>query len=131
MFNSFQVQDSEFAGTKSYGTGVQYQFSQNSLIPGVVMRLRYGSYDLPDDVSDYDARQDRTETTFDINYAFAKDASIGDVSLDGLSVQFRVAYNDYETDHQLIQDYQQKWGIDFDSVTDDFVDVRLYVDYKF
>ncbi len=95
------------------------------------MRLRYGSYDLPDDVSDYDARQDRTETTFDINYAFGKDASIGDVSLDGLSVQFRVAYNDYETDHQLIKDYQQKWGIDFDSVTDDFVDVRLYVDYKF
>ncbi len=131
MFNSFQVQDSELAGTKSYGTGVQYKFSQNSLIPGVVMRLRYGSYDLPDDVSDYDARQDRTETTFDINYAFGKDASIGDVSLDGLSVQFRVAYNDYETDHQLIKDYQQKWDIDFDSVTDDFVDVRLYVDYKF
>ena len=59
MFNSFQVQDSELAGTKSLGVGLQYDFGRNGLIPGVVMRLRYASYDLPDDLRFTDARQDR------------------------------------------------------------------------
>ena len=130
MFNSFQVQDSELAGTQSIGLGVQYQFGSRSIIPGVVMRLRYGDYNMPDKLSDFDARQDRTETTFDLNYAFAKDSSIGNISLDGLSVQFRVAYNNYETDYDF-QAFQARHGFDFDTVTDDFYDTRLYVNYKF
>ncbi len=130
MFNSFQVQDSELAGTKSYGVGVQYQFDQNSIMPGVVMRLRYGDYDLPDELHKTDARQDRTETTFDVNYAFPKQASIGDLSLDGLSLQFRIAYNNYDSDYNFVA-YREIHGYDFENVTDDFVDVRLYLNYKF
>ena len=130
MFNSFQVQDSELAGTRSIGTGVQYQFGHNSIIPGVVMRLRYGDYDLPDKLSQSDARQDRTETTLDINYAFAKDANVGDFSLNGLSVQFRVAYNDYDTGYDF-DAYKDRHGYTSESVTDDFIDTRLYLNYKF
>ena len=130
MFNSFQVQDSELAGTKSYGTGLQYQFDHNSIFPGVVMRLRYADYDLPDDLSQTDARQDRTETTFDINYSFTKTSSPGRLSLDGLSIQFRLAYNDYNTDYNF-NAYKKIHGYSFDSVTEDFIDVRLYIDYKF
>jgi len=130
MFNSFQVQDSELAGTQSIGAGVQYQFGPKSFIPGVVMRLRYGDYNMPDSLSDYDARQDRTETTFDLNYSFAKDSNIGNVPLNGLSIQFRVAYNNYETDYDF-QAFKDTYGFDFDSVTDDFYDTRLYVNYKF
>ncbi|MCU7835759.1 MAG: OprD family porin [gamma proteobacterium symbiont of Taylorina sp.] len=130
MFNSFQVQDSELAGTKSYGAGVQYQFGHSSFIPGVVMRLRYADYNLPDNLSQTDARQDRAETTFDINYSFAKQSSLGNFSLDGLSVQFRLAYNDYNTGYDF-DEYQRIHGYDFDNVTDDFVDARLYLDYKF
>ena len=130
MFNSFQVQDSELAGTQSIGAGVQYQFSQNSFIPGVVMRLRYANYDMPNSLYKQDARQDRTETTFDINYAFARESTIGNVSLDGLSIQFRVAYNNYDTDYDFAA-YQTIHNYEFNSVTDDFYDLRLYVNYKF
>ena len=130
MFNSFQVQDSELAGEKSYGVGVQYAFGQKSLLPGVVMRLRYGDYDLPDSLSQTDARQDRTETTFDLNYSFAKTASLGGFSMDGLSIQFRLAYNDYDTGYDF-NAYKDIHGYDFESATDDFVDARLYFNYHF
>lgn len=130
MFNSFQVQDSELAGTQSIGVGVQYQFGPKSIIPGVVMRLRYGDYNMPDKLSNYDARQDRAETTFDLNYAFAKDSNIGNISLDGLSIQFRIAYNNYETGYDF-QAFKNTHGFDFDTVTDDFYDARLYMNYQF
>ena len=130
MFNSFQVQDSELAGTQSIGAGVQYQFSQNSIIPGVIMRLRYANYDMPNSLYKTDARQDRSETTFDLNYAFAKETNIGGVSLDGLSIQFRVAYNNYDTGYDFAA-YKQIHGYDAESVTDDFIDTRLYLNYKF
>ncbi len=77
-----------------------------------------------------DARQDRTETTFDINYTFAKGANAGDLSLDGLSIQFRVAYNNYDTGYDFAA-YKQIHGYDAESVTDDFIDTRLYLNYKF
>ena len=130
MFNSFQVQDSELAGTQSYGIGAQYQFDQNSIIPGVIMRVRYGDYDMPNSLSKRFARQDRTETTFDINYAFAKGSNIGNLSLDGLSIQFRVAFNDYDTDYDF-QAFIDKHNFSASSVTDDFIDTRLYLNYKF
>lgn len=130
MFNSFQLQDSELAGTQSIGVGVQYQFSQNSFIPGVSMRLRYANYDMPNSLYKTDARQDRTETTFDLNYAFSREANIGGVSLDGLSIQFRVAYNNYDTGYDFAA-YKQIHGYDAESVTDDFIDARLYMNYRF
>ncbi len=131
MFNSFQVQDSELAGIKSYGVGVQYKFGTESVIPGVVMRLRYADYDLPNKLSQTDARQDRTETTFDLNYAFRKGAGFGGISnLEGLSIQFRLAYNDYASDYDF-EAYQERHGYSFDSVNDDFIDARLYLDYQF
>ena len=130
MFNSFQVQDSELAGTQSIGAGVQYQFSKNSIIPDVIMRLRYANYDMPNSLYKTDARQDRSEATFDLNYAFAKEANIGGASLDGLSIQFRVAYNDYDTGYNFAA-YKKIHGYDAESVTDDFIDTRLYLNYKF
>ncbi len=130
MFNSFQVQDSELAGTQSYGTGVQYRFSHHSPLSGVVLRLRYADYDMPDNLAQKDARQDRTETTFDINYGFAKSAALGSIPLQGLSFQFRLAYNDYKTDYDFAE-YQRIHGYSLDSVNKDFYDARLYVDYKF
>lgn len=130
MFNSFQVQDSELAGTQSYGSGIQYRLGHDSFLPGVVLRLRYADYNMPDKLSNIDARQDRSETTFDINYAFSKSTTIGNISLDGLSLQLRIAYNDYDTDYNFKR-YKQIHGYDFSSVTDDFTDIRLYIDYLF
>ncbi len=130
MFNSFQVQDSELAGTQSIGAGVQYRFSKNSIIPNVIMRLRYANYDMPNSLYKTDARQDRSEATFDLNYAFAKEANVGGASLDGLSIQFRVAYNDYDTGYDF-EAYKKIHGYDAESVTDDFMDTRLYLNYKF
>jgi len=109
---------------------VQHQFSQSSILPGGVIRLRYGDYNMPDKLSQSDARQDRTETTFDVNYSFTKNSNIANVSLDGLSLQFRVAYNNYETDYDY-QAYQAIHNYEFETVTDDFFDIRFYVDYKF
>ncbi len=128
MFNSFQVQDSELAGTKSYGFGLQYDLGYKNLIPGMTVRLRYGDYNLPDGLTQTDARQNRAETTFDLNYSFSKHSSLG--QLNGLSIQFRVAYNNYDMDYDF-DAYQQYHGYRFDSVTDDFVDTRLYFNYKF
>jgi len=131
MFNSFQVQDSELAGTKSYGMGVQYDMGGAGVLPGVVMRLRYADYNLPDSLSQADARQDRAELTFDVRYSMEEDSGFGMATqLDGLSVLFRLAYNDYETDYDFSA-YKEKYGYDFDSVTDSFVDARLYLDYRF
>lgn len=130
MFNSFQVQDSEIAGTQSIGGGVQYQFSQESIIPDVIMRLRYANYDMRNSLYRTDARQDKSETTFDVNYAFAKKESLAGISMDGLSIQFRVAYNNYDTSYDFAA-YKEIHGYEAESVTDDFLDTRLYLNYKF
>jgi hypothetical protein len=131
MFNSFQVQDSELAGTKSTGVGLQYDFGHNGLLPGVVMRWRYGSYNMPDDLIMTDARQDRSEATFDLRYSFPRKSGFGIFTeMNGLSLQFRLAYNDYRTDYDF-EAYREIHGYDFESVTRNFVDARLYLDYVF
>lgn len=131
MFNSFQVQDSELAGTKSVGVGLQYDFGRNGLIPGVVMRWRYGSYNMPDDLIMTDARQDRREATFDLRYSFTRTSGFGIFTqMQGLSLQFRLAFNNYRTDYDF-EAYREIHGYDFESVTKDFIDARLYLDYVF
>jgi hypothetical protein len=131
MFNSFQVQDSELAGTKSYGVGVQFELGHLGLVPNTVIRFRHAYYNMPDDISDYFAAQDRSETTFDLRYSFSKNDGFGIFSeMQGLSIQFRIAYNDFETDYNF-QEYQDEHGFSFEKVTKDFVDTRLYIDYMF
>jgi hypothetical protein len=131
MFNSFQVQDSELAGTRSWGLGLQYDFGRNGLIPGMVMRWRYADYNLPDELTQTDARQDRVEVTFDLRYSFTKPSGFGIFSeMKGLSLQFRLAYNNYRTDYDF-EAYRDLHGYDFESATKDFYDVRLYLDYMF
>jgi len=131
MFNSFQVQDSELAGTRSIGVGLQYDFGWKGIIPGVLIRIRYADYNMPDSISDIDARQDRTEATFDIRYSFEKATGFGFFSdIEGLSIFFRLAYDDYRTDYDFAA-YKAVHGYEFESVTDDFLDYRLYLDYKF
>jgi len=131
MFNSFQVQDSELAGTKSIGAGLQYDFGRQGILPGVVMRVRYGQYDLPDSISQADARQDRSEATFDLRYSFTRDSGFGIFTqMEGLSLQFRLAYNDYEAGYD-IDGFKAIHGYEFESITDDFIDARIYLDYMF
>lgn len=131
MFNSFQVQDSELAGTESVGVGLQYDFGRNGLIPGVVMRWRYGDYNLPDDLNMTDARQDRREATFDLRYSFTQTSGFGIFTqMKGLSLQFRLAFNNYRTDYDF-EAYREIHGYDFETVTKDFIDARLYLDYHF
>ncbi|MCP4045701.1 MAG: hypothetical protein GY732_06885 [Gammaproteobacteria bacterium] len=48
----------------------------------------------------------------------------------GLSLQFRLAFNNYNTDYNF-EAYREIHGYDFQSVTEDFVDARLYLDYVF
>ncbi len=131
MFNSFQVQDSELAGTKSIGVGLQYDFGRKGILPGVLMRVRHADYNLPDNTLQSDARQDRTETTFDARYSFEKSTGFGLFNeINGLSILFRLAYNNFRTDYDFAA-YRAAHGYDFQSVTDDFLDYRLYLDYKF
>jgi len=131
MFNSFQVQDSELAGERSVGVGLQYDFGRNGLLPGFVMRWRYGVYDLPDKLIFTDARQDRREATFDLRYSFTQKSGFGIFTeMQGLSLQFRLAYNNYRTDYDF-EAYREIHGYDFKSATKDFYDARLYLDYHF
>jgi len=131
MFNSFQVQDSELAGTKSLGFGLQYDLGYHNLLPHFVARVRYGIYDMPDALEDKYAAQDRTEATFDLRWSLEKTDGFGIFTqMDGLSVQFRIAYDDYKTDYDFAA-YQAEHGYSFESVTSDFVDTRLYIDYQF
>ncbi|MEH6582639.1 MAG: OprD family outer membrane porin [Halioglobus sp.] len=131
MFNSFQVQDSELAGTKSLGAGFQYDFGRQGILPGVVMRIRYGYYDMPDKVTQADARQDRSEATFDLRYSFTRDSGFGIFTeMEGLSLQFRLAYNDYDTDLDIAA-FKAIHGYEFDTITNDFIDARIYLDYHF
>jgi hypothetical protein len=48
----------------------------------------------------------------------------------GLSIQFRLAYNNYRTDYDF-EAYRDLHGYDFETATKDFYDVRLYLDYMF
>lgn len=138
MFNSFQVQDSELAGTKSLGFGLQYDLGYHRVLPHFVARVRYGIYDMPDDLNDVFAAQDRTEATFDLRWSLEKSEGFGIFTqMDGLSVQFRIAYDDYKTDYDF-DAYRTAHASDpsnpvygFGSVTSDFVDTRLYIDYQF
>ena len=131
MFNSYQVQDSELAGTKSYGLGAQFELGKMGIINNTVIRFRYAYYDMPDDISQKDAAQDRSEATFDLRYSFTKNDGFGIFTqMDGLSLQFRIAYDDYKTDYDY-EAYKAEHGYDFQTVTDDFIDTRLYVDYVF
>jgi hypothetical protein len=131
MFNSFQVQDSELAGVKSWGAGMQYDFGLNGILPGVVMRWRYGIYDMPDALHLTDARQDRSEATFDLRYSFTLKSGFGIFTeIKGLSLQFRAAWNNYDTSYDF-EAYREIHGYEFESVTKDFWDLRLYLDYHF
>lgn len=132
MFNSFQVQDSELAGTKSIGVGAQFDLGALGILNSTVIRFRYADYDMPDELWMTDARQDRTETTFDLRYSFSKDSGFGIFTqMDGLSIQFRIAYDDFKTDYDFNQ-YTAVHGYNaLDAVTDNFVDARIYIDYVF
>ncbi len=51
--------------------------------------------------------------------------------MDGLSIQFRIAYDNFENDYNY-EAYKAIHGFDgLQSVTDDFVDARIYIDYVF
>ena len=131
MFNSFQVQDSELAGTKSIGVGAQFDLGALGLIDSTVIRFRYADYNLPDDLSQKDAAQDRAEAAFDLRYSFSKNSGFGIFTqLDGLSIQFRISYDKFRTDYDFAA-YEARHGYSIQSVNDDFVDSRLYVDYQF
>ena len=85
---------------------------------------------MPDSLSLADARQDRSEATFDLRYSFTRDSGFGIFTeMDGLSIQLRLAYNDYKTNYDF-EEYQRRHGYEFESVTDDFVDARIYIDYQ-
>ena len=126
MFNSFQVQDSELGGTRSCGFGWQYDLGKAKLLPGMSIRLRYGDYRMPDDFSQTDARQNRTETTLDINYSLSNYS----LALKPLRIQFRLAWNNYQTDYDF-DAYKALHGYNFTEVTQDFFDARLYFNYLF
>ena len=131
MFNSYQVQDSELAGTKSIGAGVQFELGKLGLVPNTVIRFRHAYYNMPDSINDKDAAQDRSETTFDLRYSFTKNDGFGIFTeMEGLSIQFRVAYDDYKTDYNY-DAYRQRHGYSFNTVNEDFWDTRLYIDYMF
>jgi len=133
MFNSFQVQDSELAGTKSYGGGIQFELGKLGLVPNTVIRFRYADYNLPDSMSQRDARLDRTEATFDLRYAFGKNDGFGIFTeIKGLSLQLRLSYNDYDSiSAAKVNEYANKWGKSIPNVTKDFIDSRIYLDYVF
>jgi hypothetical protein len=131
MFNSFQVQDSELAGTRSIGVGAQFDLGALDLLKSTVIRFRYADYDMPDDFDMIDARQDRTEATFDLRYSFTKDSGFGIFTqMDGLSIQFRLAYDNFRNDYNY-QAFEDHHGFTIDKVDDDFVDARIYIDYVF
>jgi len=131
MFNSFQVQDSELAGTKSVGVGAQFDLGALDLLKSTVIRFRYADYNMPDELWMNDASQDRTEATFDLRYSFTKDQGFGIFTqMDGLSIQFRLAYDDFKTDYDF-DAYGAAHDIHIEKVTEDFVDARIYIDYVF
>ena len=131
MFNSFQIQDSELAGTKSVGVGAFFDLGALNVLDSTIVRVRYADYDLPDDINMLDARQDRTETTFELRYAFEKKSNFSLFSqIDGLSILFRLAYNKFSNDYDY-ESYKKEHDFSFSKVNDDFIDVRLYLDYVF
>jgi hypothetical protein len=131
MFNSFQVQDSELGGTKSIGAGVEFDLGTLGILDSTAIRFRHSKHNLPDDLYMRDARQDRSESTFDMRYSFSKDSGFGIFTqMDGLSIQLRVAYNNFKTDYD-IEAYKKIHGYNAFSVTDDFIDARIYIDYIF
>jgi len=133
MFNSFQVQDSELAGTKSYGVGAQFELGKMGIVPNTVIRFRYADYNMPDNFNQTDARLDRTEATFDLRYSFTKNDGFGIFTqMEGLSVQFRIAYDNFESiSTETLDAYALAHGYSIPNVTKDFVDTRLYIDYVF
>lgn len=131
MFNSYQVQDSELAGTKSTGIGIGFELGRLGLVPNTVIRFRHAYYDMPDSINNTDAAQDRRESTFDLRYSFEKNDGFGIFTqMKGLSIQFRVAYDNYKTDYNY-DAYKARHSYSFEKVTKDFVDTRLYLDYLY
>jgi len=131
LFNSFQVQDGNLAGTESIGTGVQFDLGSLNIINNTVIRFRYAFYNMPDDLYMIDARQDRSESTFDLRYSFSKKSGFGIFTkLDGVSIQFRMAYNNFKTNYNF-EEYKALHGYNAFSVTDNFLDTRLTIDYQF
>jgi hypothetical protein len=131
LFNSTQVQDANLAGTESFGAGVQFDLGGLEILDNTIIRFRHAMFNMPDELYMRDARQDRTESTFDLRYSFTKKSGFGVFTqLDGLSIQFRVAYNDFKTDYDF-EEYKRIHGYNPFSVTDDFLDARLTVDYIF
>jgi len=131
MFNSFQVQDSELAGTKSVGIGAQFDLGALDILDSTVIRFRYADYDMPDNLLMIDATADRTEATFDLRYSFSKDQGFGIFTqMDGLSIQLRIAYDDFRTDYDF-DAYKAIHGYELSTVNDNFVDARIYIDYVF
>ena len=122
MFNSFLYNDAELAGEKSYGLGLVYDFSHNDLLNGFSIQLRYGIYDLPDDIDDYFARQDRSEITLDLRYTSQ--------DIEGLSTLLRIGHIDFKTDYDF-EAYKAVNGFDFETVTSDLWDIRYYMDLQF
>ena len=50
--------------------------------------------------------------------------------MDGLSIQFRLAYDDFRTDYDF-DAYGAAHNINIEKVDEDFVDARIYIDYQF
>jgi len=131
MFNSFQIQDSELAGTRSVGVGAFFDLGALNILDSTIVRVRYGNYNLPDDINMLDARQDRTESTFEMRYSFTKKSNFSLFSnIDGLSILFRLAYNKFRDDYDY-ETYKKEHDFSFSKVNDDFIDARLYLDYVF
>lgn len=64
--------------------------------------------------------QDRAEATCDLRYSFTQDSGMGIFTqTDGLSIQFRLACNNHDTNHDF-EAYREIHGYDFASVTKDF-----------
>ena len=65
-------------------------------------------------------------------YSFTKTSGFGIFTqMDGLSIQFRIAYDNFKIDYDF-EAYKAIHGYNaLHSVTDDFVDVHIYIDYVF
>ena len=71
------------------------------------------------------------EATFELCYSFTQASGFGVFTeMKGLSLQFRLAFNNYRTDYDF-EACRDIHGYDFESATKDFIDARLYLDYIF
>ncbi len=132
FFNSLQIQDGELAGTKFLSLGSFFDLGQLQLLKNSILRIRYGYFDTPDDLNDYDARQQRNEFAIDFRYTLSAPTNFDiNATPDGFSLVIRIAYNDYESDYDY-QAYENiHSGRSFEEVEDNYLDSRLYLQYAF